>query len=89
MDHPSHIKFMQFTGKFDKRNTRIYENDIIRVNGSEYCEVSLSDSCYVALFSKDHYRTVALGDFELRGAEVVGNAFENMDLLTGDTPKEK
>jgi hypothetical protein len=71
----SHFEFMQFTGLRDKKGQEIYEGDIVDVGG-EVCEVKYNPPSFAAYNSQKH-------EFNIQyfGVEVIGNIYENPELL--------
>ena len=77
------IELMQYTGLKDKNNKEIYEGDILSDGNNE--------KPYKVIFENGSFRTEFEGDFEeysfdlidvvAQGCEVVGNIYENPELL--------
>lgn len=80
----------QFTGLYDKNGKEIYEGDILRLGNSPsgVCEVkwneSLASFCIQFSF-ENKVGTRALGGWVMceRKVEVIGNIFDNPELLKG------
>ena len=64
----------QSTGLFDKNGEEVYELDIVKMNSGELRLVEVKDGKYEPIC---HYPSDSF--------EVVGNIFENPELLEGDT----
>lgn len=69
----------QFTGLQDSKGNDIYEGDIIDIGDGEYSVVSYSDSH--ALFDLSPNGLFSQEAIIYGGFEVVGNVFDNLDLL--------
>lgn len=74
------IELLQYTGLKDKNGIEIYEGYIVECEG-EICIVVWNDY-YLAytLYCKD-FGYDNLGDFESKYLEVIGNIYENPELL--------
>lgn len=76
------IELLQYTNRKDKNDVEIYESAIVECEG-EICTVVWDDyySTY-ALYCKE-FGYDNLGDFESKYLEVIGNIYENPELLGG------
>lgn len=73
---------MQYTGLKDKNGKEIYEGDIIKEqfnHGWLYCEIVYSDSGFFILNEKEEIKDNL--HWHYNGLEVIGNIYENKDLL--------
>ena len=77
------IELMEYTGLKDKNNKEIYEGDILSDGNN--------DKPYKVIFENESFRAEFEGDFEeysfdlidvvAQGCEIVGNIYENPELL--------
>ena len=77
------IEFMEYTGLKDMREKEIYEGDILSDGNNE--------KLYKVIFENGSFRAEFEGDFEeysfdlidvvAQGCEIVGNIYENSELL--------
>lgn len=78
-------KFMQFTGLLDNNGKEIYEGDIVRYENMSY-DPSEGDAPYdfSQIEWKDFYWCYAEGcinEVESKDFEIIGNIYENPELL--------
>ena len=64
------ISELQSTGRFDKKGEEVYESDIVKMHSGELLLVELKDGVFEPIC---HYTSDSF--------EVVGNIFENPELL--------
>lgn len=81
---------MQYTGRKDKNRKKIFEQDVVKLNGHLW-EVYWNDeeSCYKM---KNNFDDLFLTKYKEKALEVIGNVYENKELLgekKETTEKEK
>ena len=78
-----YIELMQYTGLKDKNNKEIYEGDILFESfGEKYYKVVFENGSFRAEFEGDfEEHSFDLIDVVAQGCEVVGNIYENPELL--------
>lgn len=69
------LEIMQYTGLLDKNGCEIYEGDIM-TSQSENVKVVFSEGCFLVM-SDTHYENL----FEFTDEEVIGNIYNNPDLI--------
>ena len=79
------IELMQYTGLKDKNNKEIYEGDILFESfGEKYYKVVFENGSFRAEFEGDfEEHSFDLIDVVAQGCEIVGNIYENPELLGG------
>lgn len=80
------IELMQYTGLKDKNGVKIFEGDIVRVE-DKICYIAWSEyySAFVLRFADCN--DDMLGDSKPKYLEVIGNIYENSELLGGKNDK--
>lgn len=76
------VIFMQSTGLKDKNGKLIYEGDIVKLSSGAIGFIIFECQVYAIRFSKkDKYRRVGLGAYQSKELEIIGNIYENSELL--------
>lgn len=76
---------MQFTGIHDKNGKEIYEGDILKHDIWGITKVYWENGSFWADNSKqgDEFKEIRLGDQQLQRTRVIGNIYQNPELLRG------
>ena len=74
-----------FTGLTDKNGTKIFEGDVVKVSGVAKAKIiwNNEDACFAFDYGKDG-RPLCLDFIDDTGIEVIGNIYDNPDLLEED-----
>ena len=78
------IELMQFTGLLDKNGKEIYEGDIVKGYGYEVrngYQIRPERIFIINDFIKDTYRLLCITEGTGETVEIIGNIYENPDLL--------
>ncbi|MFJ6034283.1 YopX family protein [Bacillus toyonensis] len=80
-----HLKYMQYTGLKDSKGNEIYDGDIVKISGHPFQGSIDIDGNYVVGYNE--LMELSCGGWYLHRmrhwAEVIGNKFENKELLKG------
>lgn len=86
-NNPNNYEIMQYTGLKDKNGKEIYEGDVVfRKSNDETLEVSMVKGCWALENKTFLYFTINMNieDSRINSCEVIGNIFENPELLKGE-----
>ncbi|WP_170019229.1 YopX family protein [Campylobacter sp. RM16190] len=81
------VIFMQYTGLKDKNGVEIYEGDIIKKIGDIKTYSIVFDGVLAAYLMDDGTGGYGLNQMLLRDFEVIGNIYENPELLEFKNPQ--
>lgn len=72
-ESPKNVLMMEYTGRKDKSGKKIYESDLVLLDGTEIAEIIFSNGEFKALQKNTAYRFGTMNKDQL---EVVGNIYE-------------
>jgi len=79
---PNDVILMQCTGLKDKNGTLIYEGDIVKDQDGKIYNIKWNDCyAYFVLWDSDDIEYYTFEEFNLTKLEVIGNIYENPELL--------
>ena|SRR5579872_3015626 len=78
------VLLTEFTGLVDKNGTEIFEGDIVRI-GSRVHEIVFKDGAFVIMITLVHDGSLFYLDarHDFLNMEIIGNRYENPELLEG------
>ena len=76
----NNVELMQYVGLKDKNGVKIFEGDIVRCD-DEICTIVWDEPYVLYAVSSKENGNDSLGDFEPKDLEVIGNIYENKELL--------
>lgn len=79
----------QFTGLLDKDGREIYEDDIISFDDGNIGIVEFIRGCFVVKYGKDNVTRSLYEIHNWNNVKILGNRFENPELLVGQTVSKK
>jgi uncharacterized phage protein (TIGR01671 family) len=79
MRYPTDIILMQYTGIKDKNGKEIYENDLITWGGGGIHQIEFRDTSWA--FKNEDWLLSMITSEEKSTFEIIGNVFENPELL--------
>ena len=77
----------QFTGYFDKDDNEIYEDDIISLDDGKTGVIDFFKGAFVVRLGKEKIPKI-LGDIRKWQIKIIGNRFENPELLNDNFKKQ-
>ena len=88
------VELMQSTGLFDKNGKEIFEKDIVQYLDGEYSFIGVVEISAFGIFAKDKYDNYNFEDFADENTKkadvvVIGNIYENKELLENDRENDR
>ena len=80
-DEKDNLIFLQYTGLKDKNGKEIYEGDTLRCGINDEGNVEFSNGCFYVLGIMEYPTLAWVCSF---GCEVIGNIWENKELIKND-----
>jgi YopX protein len=81
----THFELMQFTGLFDSLKVGVYEGDIVKIEG---CSVGIIEYLGASFVIRGKDFKLALNDQAPEYVEIIGNIYENPELVSKDGYRE-
>lgn len=76
----NYVVLMQYTGLKDKNGKEIYEGDVI-MRDNNYYLIEFIQGRFKAVYNGGEDKSIILGNLMWDEAEVIGNIYENSELL--------
>lgn len=74
----------EFTGLHDRNGKEIYEGDVVKVPNGDFGEVKYNDNMFKIMNCRSNGKVwFSSYDYWSGGCEILGNIYENPDLLKG------
>ena len=77
------IELMQYTGLKDKNGVKIFEGDIVKIADDEVCFIEWDEYDYWYRIKNKEVDDILAG-FRPKDFEVIGNIYENKELLENE-----